>query len=90
VKYNFPNSNDCYAKIAPQEKTANLNEFGILFLLGLNFQSPTQTRRLTSDFSRNSRAYRIFFLPINRPLSLKKRGEARNQIYFLLFSLVSL
>jgi len=67
------------------------SEFGILFLLGLSFQSPTQTRRLNSDFSRNSRASRVCFLSINRPLNLKKKiGQARDQIYFLLFSLVFL
>jgi hypothetical protein len=60
-----------------------LDGFGILFLLGLCFESPTQTRRLTSDFSRNSRASKICFLPINRPLRLKRKGEKlETKIFF--------
>jgi hypothetical protein len=63
-------------KVPRNKKATNLDEFGVLFLLGLCFESPTQTRRLTSDFTRNSRACRICFLPINRPLRLKKKGRS--------------
>jgi hypothetical protein len=72
-KYIFPNSNIYYVKIAPQLNTAILAEFGILFLLGLKFQSPTWTRRLKSNFSGIPRASRTCVPPINRPLSFKRR-----------------
>jgi hypothetical protein len=72
-------------KLLRNKKTVNLDGFGVFFLLGLCLEFPTQTRRLTSDFTRNYRASRICFLPINRPLSFKKKVcEARAKFWCLL------
>jgi hypothetical protein len=60
--------------------TANLNEFGIFFLLGLDFQSPTWTSRLTSEFSEITRASRVLLIPINRPLNIKENTQALGMI----------
>jgi hypothetical protein len=46
--------------------TANVDEFKIFFLLGLDFQSPTWTRRLAFEFFEINRAFRILLIPINR------------------------
>jgi hypothetical protein len=46
--------------------TASVDEFKIFFLLGLDFQSPTWTRRLAFEFFEINRAFRILLIPINR------------------------
>jgi hypothetical protein len=50
-----------------------MDEFGIIFLHGLDFQSPTSTKRLTSDFSRIFRACRALLTSINRSLNIKDK-----------------
>jgi hypothetical protein len=51
----------------------------------IEFSISTQTRRLTSDFTRNFKASKACFLPINRPLSLKKKCEKLETKYILFF-----
>jgi hypothetical protein len=53
--------------------TANLDKFGIFFLLGLDFQSPTWTRRLTSEFCEITMASRVLLVLINRHLTIEER-----------------
>jgi hypothetical protein len=48
----------------------------ILFLIELDFQSSTWTRKLTSDFARISRASRILLISINRPLNIEEKNTS--------------
>jgi hypothetical protein len=52
-----------------------MDEFGIFFLLGLDFQSPTWTRRLTSKFFEITRASRILLIPIYKALNIEERHK---------------
>jgi hypothetical protein len=53
--------------------TTNLDEFEIIFLIGLDFQSSTRTRKLTYDFPKISRTSRVLLIPINKPLNIEER-----------------
>jgi hypothetical protein len=90
---NFFQFGHLLCQITPQYRTKNLNEFEILFLLGLDFQSPIWTLRLTSNFSRFSRASRVLLISINRPLNIEDKHTSFGNDQRLLqegFSLVFL
>jgi hypothetical protein len=51
-----------------------MDEFGILFLLGLKFNLLLGQEDSRDDFSGILRAFRTYVLPINRSLSFKRMG----------------
>jgi hypothetical protein len=53
----FPKFGRLLCQNRPAIKDHILDEFGILFLLGLEFQSPTWTRRLKKRFVWNSQSF---------------------------------
>jgi hypothetical protein len=53
-----------------------MDEFRIFFIIGLDFQSLTHTKRLTSEFFSILRAFRVFLILINRHLNIEERHTA--------------
>jgi hypothetical protein len=76
-----------------------MDEFGIFFLLGLDFQSLTWTRRLTPNFLGICRTSRVLLIPMKWPINIENKHtsfgkdqrlhqEGFSLVFFFFFSLL--